>query len=262
MVKYIAIANQKGGVGKTTTTLNLATALALQGFKVLAVDLDSQGNLSHYLGFKCSPDSYTINSLMYTVANNQRITYDDFKACVYHSEVNGIDYIPADISLAQAEYYLINAMSRESVLKWILQDNCKGYDYVLIDCLPSLGVLFVNALAVSNSVIIPVQTQEFAMLGLNELENLIAVTRERLNPNLEILGVLPTMTDNTRISKEILAQLHEKYQGKVFNTAIKRSVVALNSVKEKSSLCLTNNVLGEAYKELAVEVIQRGDVQC
>jgi chromosome partitioning protein len=100
------------------------------------------------------------------------------------------------------------------------------------------------------------------MLGLNELENLIAVTRERLNPNLEILGVLPTMTDNTRISKEILAQLHEKYQGKVFNTAIKRSVVALNSVKEKSSLCLTNNVLGEAYKELAVEVIQRGDAQC
>lgn len=262
MVKYIAIANQKGGVGKTTTTLNLATALSLQGYKVLALDLDSQGNLSHYLGFKSTPNNYTINSLMYTVANNQRITQEDFRACVYHSEVNGIDYIPADISLAQAEYYLINAMSRESILKTILQGNCNEYDYVLIDCLPSLGVLFVNALAVSDSVIVPVQTQEFAMLGLNELENLINVTQDRLNPKLKILGILPTMTDNTKISREILSKLNETYQGKVFKTTIKRSVVALKSVKEQSSLCLTNNVLGDAYKQLALEVIQRSGTQC
>lgn len=262
MAKIITVANQKGGVGKTTTTLNLATALSLQGFKVLVIDLDSQGNLSHYLGFKSSKDNYTINNLMYTVANNLHITNEDFKSCTYHSDVNNIDYIPADISLAQAEYYLINSMSRESVLKIIMKDNSKDYDYILIDCLPSLGILFINALVTSNSVIIPVQTQEFALLGLNELENIISVTKERLNPNLKILGVLPTMIDNTKISKEILSKLNNKYQDKVFKNCIKRSVVALKSVRDKSSLCLTSNVLGDAYKELAIEVIQRSDSLC
>lgn len=262
MTKIITIANQKGGVGKTTTTLNLATALSLKGFKVLVIDLDSQGNLSHYLEFKSSKDKYTINNLMYTIANNSHITNEDFKSCVYHSDVNNIDYIPADISLAQAEYYLINAMSRESVLKIVIKDNCNSYDYILIDCLPSLGVLFINALVTSNSVIIPVQTQEFALLGLNELENIINITKERLNPKLEILGILPTMTDNTKISKEILLELNNKYQDKVFKTCIKRSVIALKSVRDKSSLCLTSNILGDAYKELAFEVIQRSDMLC
>lgn len=258
MANIITIANQKGGVGKTTTTLNLATALSMQGFKVLVIDLDSQGNLSHYLGYKGSQGSYTINNLMYTVANNLHITNEDFKSCIYHNDINNIDYIPADISLAQAEYYLINAMSRENVLKIVMQNNCEDYDYVLIDCLPSLGILFINALVTSNSVIIPVQTQEFALLGLSELENIIEITKERLNSKLKVLGILPTMVDNTKISKEILSQLNNTYSEVIFKSYIKRSVEALKSVKNKASLCLTSNALGDAYKNLSKEVVERG----
>ncbi|MCC8068416.1 MAG: AAA family ATPase [Ruminococcus sp.] len=268
MPNFITIANQKGGVGKTTTTLNLASALSLQGLKTLVIDLDAQGNLSYYLGFENAKDRFTINNLMFTIANNKDITMEDFKSCIYHNDVNNIDYIPANISLAKAEYYLIGSLSRETVLKTILKDNINlqstinEYDYILIDCLPSLGILFVNALVSSDSIIIPVQTQQFALLGLDELEELMYQTKKRLNPRLEILGILPTMVDNTKISKEILAELNKKYTDKVFKTYIKRSVEALKSVQNKESLCLYKNVLGDAYKNLATEVIQRSEYIC
>lgn len=268
MAKFIAIANQKGGVGKTTTTLNLATALSMQNLRVLVVDLDIQGNLSYYLGFDNDKNKLTINNLMYTVANNKDISGEDFKSCIYHNDINNIDYIPSNISLAKAEYYLIGSLGRDTVLKTILKENVEiknilnQYDYILIDCLPSLGILFINALVVADSVIIPVQTQQFAMLGLDELGELISQTKKRLNPSLDILGILPTMVDNTNISKEILNELCLKYKDKVFKSYIKRSVEALKSVKDKSSLCLRKNALGDAYKNLAIEVIQRSNNLC
>ena len=141
MSKIISIANQKGGVGKTTTTLNLGTALALKGFKVLLIDLDPQANLSSYLGFE-GDGNPTISNMMMTIAANAKITADDFRSCVRVSAENKISYIPSDINLANAESYLMNALSRETVLKRILKrENIDEYDYVLIDCLPSLGIL-------------------------------------------------------------------------------------------------------------------------
>lgn len=261
MAKFIAIANQKGGVGKTTTTLNLATALSLQEYKVLAIDLDIQANLTYYLGFNGNENSYTIGDLMYNVSQGEDISNEEFLSCVCHSDVNGIDYIPSSIDLANAEYYLMTSISRETVLKRTLLENVSKYDYVIIDCLPSLGTIFVNALSVSDSVIIPVQTHQFALLGLDSLEKVIYQTKKTLNPKLEIMGILPTMIDSTNISKEILGKLLDRYHERVFNTSIKRSVEAIKSSKNKSSLCLTKNILGEEYKQLALEVIQRSSAK-
>lgn len=258
MTKFITIANQKGGVGKTTTALNLATALSMNNYRVLAIDLDIQANLSYYLGFD-DINGYTINDLMYSVSQGEEISKEDFKSCIYHSSVNNIDYIPSNINLANAEYYLMTSISRETVLKRVLNNNVNDYDYVVIDCLPSLGTIFVNALVISKGVIIPVQTHQFALLGLDSLEKVINQTKKTLNPELEILGILPTMTDNTNISKEIQQKLLDRYSQKVFKTHIKRSVDAVKSTKNQISLCLTKSSLGEEYKNLALEVIQRSE---
>lgn len=259
MAKLISIANQKGGVGKTTTALNLATALSMNGYKVLAIDLDIQANLSYYLDFKNNQDNYTINDLMYNISQGEDISKEDFKSCVYHSDVNNIDYIASNIDLANAEYYLMTSISRETVLKRALSSYVNDYDYIIIDCLPSLGTIFVNALVVSDSVIIPVQTHQFAMLGLDSLEKVINQIKKTLNSKLEILGILPTMVDNTNISKEIQEKLSNRYNQKVFSTCIRRSVEAVKSTKNQASLCLTKNTLGDEYKNLALEVVKRSE---
>ena len=262
MTKFISIANQKGGVGKTTTALNLATALSMNGYKVLTVDLDIQANLSYYLGFEDGKNNYTIGDLMYNVSQGEDISKEDFKSCVYHSDINNIDYIPSNIDLANAEYYLMTSISRETVLKRALYDYVNDYDYIIIDCLPSLGTMFINALVVSDSIIIPVQTHQFALLGLDSLEKVINQTKKTLNSKLEILGILPTMVDNTNISKEIQEKLLDRYNQKVFSTYIRRSVEAVKSTKNKASLCLTKNILGDEYRNLALEVIKRSEKQC
>lgn len=259
MCKIISIANQKGGVAKTTTAMNLGVALRLQGKQVLLIDLDPQANLSAYLGY-VNPDGLpTINDLMMlTIGIGEKV--NKFYG-IRHSSINNIDFIPSDINLANADFYLSSALSRETVLKRMLTDELiNNYDYIIIDCLPSLGILLMNALTASDGVIIPVQTQEFAYAGLGMLNNVIEQVQNTLKPELQIIGILPTIVENTNASKSVLGKLQNNYQDKLFNTVIHKATKATESTAKMKSLCLNKNRLGEEYKALAEEVCKRAEV--
>lgn len=253
-MNILAIANQKGGVGKTTTTVNLGSALQLLGNKVLLVDLDPQANMSSYLGFE-SDDKPTISHLMMGLVTGQTFIVEDG---IRHNKTNSLDFIPADINLANADIYLMQAVARERILYRILSNNCfKSYDYILIDCPPSLGVLLTNALTVADGLLIPVQVQKFALDGLGMLTNIYGQVKEALNDKLELVGVLPTMVDSTNMSKSIITKLSERYGDKLLDTRISKSVSAANSSEEMKALTLTNNKLGNEYKQLGSEISER-----
>ena len=261
-MKIIAIANQKGGVGKTTTAVNLGTALELSGKRVLLIDLDPQANMSAYLGFE-DDDKSTMSDLVMTTANNftmgaQKREMPSMDECVRYSEINKVHFIPSDIGLAYADACMMQAAQRESVLNFILSDKAiQEYDYVIIDCLPSLGILLINALTASDGVIIPVQTQKFALDGLDMLSEIYNQVKETINPKLDITGVLATMADNTNISRSVVEKLTERYGNKMFCTQIHKSVEAANSSERMKSLCLNKTRLGEEYKALATEIMSR-----
>lgn len=258
----ISVSNQKGGVGKTTTTMNLGVALTLAGMNVLLIDLDPQSDLSKYVGFyvdsdegiKAIDEKPTISDVIMGQVTNKKT---DIKDCIRHSEVNHIDYIPCDLNLANADLYLAGVLSRETLLKRMLNNEViKGYDYVLIDCNPSLGVLLMNALTASNGVIIPVQTQEFAYDKLKTLTDIIEEIKNTINPELDITGILATMVDNTNESKKVIEKLTTGYGDKLFSTVIHRATQATTSSRQKKSLCLfSKSKLGDEYKALADELI-------
>lgn len=255
MCKIISIANQKGGVGKTTTTLNLGVALALQGKSVLLIDLDPQANLTKYADID-DRERPTISDLLKgQIGMGERI---NIEGCIRYSHINDIEYIPSDINLANADLYLAGVLSRETLLKRILNnDIIKNYDYVIIDCNPSLGLLLMNALTASNGVIIPVQTQDFAFDGLTALTNIITQIKSTINPELEIFGVLATMVDNTNVSKRVIEDLKKEYGDKLLKTIIHRATQAVESTNKHKSLCLfSRSKLGDEYKALANELIQ------
>ena len=251
--KIIAIANQKGGVGKTTTAVNLGAALALNGKKVCLIDLDPQANMSSYLGYEES-DTPNINDMMIATVRGGTISADG----ILHSEKNNVDFVPSDINLSSADFYLSQALARESVLKRVLSADCfSKYDYILIDCLPSLGVLLMNALTAADGVVIPVQTQKFALNGLEGLTEVIDQIKSTVNPQLEIIGILPTMLDNTVMTRDTINALTEKYSNTLMTSRISRSVEAAYSAQKCRSLCLDSSKIGEEYKSLADEVIEK-----
>ena len=252
--RIIAIANQKGGVGKTTTTFNLGAALALKhNKKVLLIDFDAQANLSEYLGF-IDDDKPTMAQLITEVVRKTTISSEYVQNCIRYNEKNDLYYIPADISLANAESIMATALARETILKRILsQDVIKDYDFVLIDCLPSLGILLINALVTANEMIIPVQTQKFSLDGLQALTELYMQVNATINSKLVLTGILPTMVDYTNVSKNALKSLSDRAD-KVFKTVIHKSVEAAKSSESGNALCKTRNKLGEEYMALAKEI--------
>lgn len=259
-MSIIAISNQKGGVSKTTTAYNLGACMALNHEKkVLLVDIDPQANLSEYLGYE-TDGKPTMTQLIMTVCSNGVVTDDTVQSAVRHSEKAGVDYIPSDINLAGIESFMTTAISRETILRRILSEKITGgYDYVIIDCLPSLSTLLINALAAADKVIIPVQTQKFSMDGLQALESLLAQVKTTINPRVDLLGILPTMTERTTVSRNAVDTLSEKYGDMMFTTAVSKSVEAAKSCEMKTPLCTykSNIKLGTEYENLTKEVLER-----
>ncbi len=252
MKKIIAVANQKGGVGKTTTALNVGAALRKKGYKVLLIDLDPQANLSTCLMFE--PDGLpTMSELMSMIVNNQEISIQD---SIRNFEKEDLDYIPASLTLSAAEFFLVTAFSRETVLRKLLnREELQNYDYIIIDCLPSLGILFMNALCAADSLLIPVQAQKLALDGMQLVMNAYHQVKTNINSKLKIEGLLLTMTDNTNMSKSVEEMIRSTYPELVFNNKISKSVQASNSTYLNRSLVDMNTKLGKQYIAVAEEMV-------
>lgn len=253
--KVIAMCNQKGGVGKTTSTINLGAALAEYGRRVLLVDLDPQGALSAGLGVSHHDLSATVHNLMV----EPRATIDDV---LINTRVKGMDLVPSNIDLSAAEIQLVNEVGREQTLARALLPVLDYYDYVLIDCQPSLGLLTVNALACSEAVVIPTECEYFALRGLALLTDTVAKVRDRLNPRLAIRGILLTRYDNRTVNaREVLARVVERFGDLVFDTVIARTVrfPETSVVGEPITSWAPKSSGAQAYRALACEVIERFD---
>ena len=251
MSKVIAVSNQKGGTGKTTTTVNLGIGLANEGKKVLLIDFDAQGSLTQSLGYP-NPDelSVTISTLMEKTVNEHPVAKDE--GILHHAE--GVDFVPANIELSGMETALVNIMSRERVLKNYLSQVKDNYDYVLIDCTPSLGMLTVNALTAANEVIIPVQSHFLPAKGLEQLLGTIAKVKRQINPQLKINGILLTMVDSRTNFARDISQLIRNTSGnniKVFKTEIPLSIKAaeISAVGKSIYSYAKNGKVAEAYQQ-------------
>ncbi len=254
MTHVIAIANQKGGVGKTTTAINLAGALAEEGRRILLVDMDPQANLTAGVGINLN----TVSRSMADVLADGRATLGEV---ILPTETAGIDVAPAHIDLASTEGELFTALGRESILREAMRDAIAAYDYVLIDCPPNLGLLTVNGLVAADSVIIPVQTQFYAMKGLNNLVKVIGAIRHKLNRDLHVLGLLPTFFDGrTNLARDMLDELRIVGDHHVFSTIIRTSVKLGEAplVGRPITAYAGSSDAAKTYRELAREVIELG----
>ena len=249
----ISMCNQKGGVGKTTSTINLGSALAEYGRKVLLVDLDPQGALSAGLGVPHYELTHTVHNLMV----EPRVGIDDV---IVHTRVDGLDLVPSNVDLSAAEIQLVNEVGREQTLARALAPVLDRYDYVMIDCQPSLGLLTVNALACSQGVIIPTECEFFSLRGLALLTDTVDKVRERLNPALKISGIVVTRFDTRTVNaREVMARVLERFGDLVFDTVIARTVrfPETSVAGEPITSWAPKSAGAQAYRALAREVIDR-----
>lgn len=254
--KIVAFANQKGGVGKTTTCVNLSAYLAILGQRVLLVDMDPQGNASSGVGIEKSKQTKTMYNLI------SKECYAD--EVILKTNIDNLDIIPATVDLAGAEIDLVQMQSRENVVKNILNKLTDKYDFIMIDCPPSLGLLTVNALTASNSVIIPIQCEFFALEGLTQLMNTIRLIIHHLNPQLQIEGVVMTMKDNrSNLVAQVSAEITKFFGNKVFETYIPRNVRLAEAPSHGEVIAIydANSKGAQAYLDLAYEFMDRNNIK-
>lgn len=252
MGKIIALANQKGGVGKTTTSMNLAASLATYEKKVLLIDADPQANASSGLGVDIQQVEYSIYECL--------INQTDIREAIYTTDIEGLDIISSHIDLVGAEIEMLNLPNREKVLRNLLTPVKDDYDYILIDCSPSLGLITVNALTAADSVIIPVQCEYFALEGISKLLNTIKIIKAKLNPSLTIEGFLLTMYDSRlRLANQIYDEVKRHFQELVFKTVIQRNVKLSEAPSHGLPVILydADSTGAKNHLALAQEIIQK-----
>jgi chromosome partitioning protein len=250
--KIISLSNQKGGIGKTTSAVNLAASLSIKGKKVLICDLDPQGNATSGVGFRKNAELPSI----YDVLTGEKKASEAIQATSFE----GLDVLPSNIRLAGAEIEMVDLPNRESILKKSLEEIQTQYDYIFIDCPPSLGLLTLNALAASDGVIIPMTCEFYALEGLSQLTLTIRQVKKLYNPNLEIVGILITMYDKRlNLSRQVLSEIQKYYQDKIFATKIARNVRLTEAPSYGMPIAYYDRSSkgSEQYQEIAEELMKR-----
>lgn len=253
MVKVITVFNQKGGVGKTTTNINLCSYLAMEGYRVLSMDIDPQGNTTSGLGF----DKRKIKTSIYDVITDDTSIEEAMIKCEF---IDNFYIVPSTMSLAGAEVEIIDKVNREKILREKIKSVEGKFDFIFIDCPPSLGFLTINALTASNSVLIPIQCEFYALEGVGQLVNTIQLVKKSLNPNLDIEGVVLSMFDSrTNLSNEVVSEVKKYFKNKVYDTTIPRNIRLAESPSFGLPIMLYDNKCkgAEAYEKLAKEFLER-----